>query len=196
MAQTLKEVVEMNNYLNEKVSWLMENAEKSDTYSRVRNLEETVKSLNEQLEEERRLRKNNEDKYRAEFERLTSEISKAKRDMERHLDDRLSAFKSKVQDCEKDAESVQSEIVNLKGMVASFGDTVIQLQQNETNVKREAADAKRLAMTEKHVREEMENTLMKMLDDMFGKLRWKIDEEKNQREHGGSHTENSGRYIE
>ena len=88
----------------------------------------------------------------------------------------------KVQDCEKDAESVQSEIVNLKGMVASFGDTVIQLQQNETNVKREAADAKRLAMTEKHVREEMENTLMKMLDDMFGKLRWKIDEEKKTRE--------------
>ena len=124
---------------------------KSDTYSRVRNLEETVKSLNEQLEEERRLRKNNEDKYRAEFERLTSEISKAKRDMERHLDDRLSAFKSKVQDCEKDAESVQSEIVNLKGMVASFGDTVIQLQQNETNVKREAADAKRLSNESKNM---------------------------------------------
>ena len=182
MAQTLKEVVEMNNYLNEKVSWLMENAEKSDTYSRVRNLEETVKSLNEQLEEERRLRKNNEDKYRAEFERLTSEISKAKRDMERHLDDRMSAFKSKVQDCEKSADSIQSEIINLKGMVASFGDTIIQLQQNETTVKREAADAKRLATTEKHVREEMENTLMKMLDDMFGKLRWKIDEEKKTRE--------------
>ena len=28
----------------------------------------------------------------------------------------------------------------------------------------------------------MENTLMKMLDDLFGKLRWQIDEEKKTRE--------------
>ena len=127
IAQTLKEVVEMNNYLNESF-WLMENAEKViRTPVRNRRDRKISKRATRGREE---LRKNNEDKYRAEFERLTSEISKAKRDMERHLDDRLSAFKSKVQDCEKDA-GVYNRNCQLKGMVASFGDTVIQLQQND-----------------------------------------------------------------
>ena len=182
MAQTLKEVVEMNNYLNEKVSWLTKQLENTDANKRIRGLEDSVKSLNEQLDEERRLRKSNEDKYRTQFERLTSEISRAKRDMERNVEDHLSNFRSRMQEAERGSANAESQVIELNGIVARLGETVIKLENNETSVKRDIAEVKHMTLTEKHVREEMENTLMKMLDDMFGKLRWKIEEEKKTRE--------------
>lgn len=182
MAQTLKQVVEMNNFLNEKVTWLIKQFEDSETTKRIRVLEDTVKSLNEQLGEEKLLRKRNEDKYRTEFERLTSEISRAKRDMERNVEDQLANFRSRVQESERSSVNAESQVIELNGMVARLGETVIKLEHDETAIKREVGEAKHMALTEKHVREEMENTLMKMLDDMFGKLRWKIEEEKKTRE--------------
>ena len=179
---SLKEVQEKQTNLSEVADRLSKELSEGSYGKRIRDLEEKIKSLVDKGEEEKRARVAAEDKIRLAEERFNSEVSRMKRDAERMFEDEIHKFNQRIQEMERKLSNSTNHDVEINALVGRMSEKIITLEQHEVQTVQTLSEVKHMAVTEKTIREEMENTLMKMLDDLFGKLRWQIDEEKKTRE--------------
>ena len=63
-----------------------------------------------------------------------------------------------------------------------MSEKIIALEQHEVGITEDISELKLSSIKEKAVKEQMENSLMKMLEDMFGRQSALIEEEKRNRE--------------
>ncbi len=182
MASSLKEVQEKQKKLSDIADQIVKELGEGSYDQRIRALEDRIKGLTDKYEEEKRARVAAEDKIRLAEERFNSEVSRMKRDAERMFTDEIQRFNQRIQEMERKCSNSTSHDVEINALVGRLSEKIITLEQHEVQTVQTLSEVKHMTVKEKTIREEMENTLMKMLDDLFGKLRWQIDEEKRTRE--------------
>ena len=183
MANTLKKVEEEFAKISNTVENLVQTVADGVGKKRIQDLEKLVETLEDQLREEKRARISVEDRLRLETESVRNDFNQYKRDIERTIDDKLVKITSKLEELEKKTESSSfADEAELQGLLGHMSEKIIALEQHEVGITEHISELKLSSIKEKAVKEQMENSLMKMLEDMFGRQSALIEEEKRNRE--------------